>query len=269
MRRHLFTIAIVLCINHPAFGEGSGKPPGSAAIAVVKEVIDGDTFRVEPAIDGATVVKLVSIQAPGDSGPQANRRSWPLAERARGTLADLVLNETVELRFTGPKADRHGRLLAHVYRDDGTWIQGEVLERGFARVFSLADNRALTAEMLTLEDGARQQGRGIWNDPLYAVLTPDEAGRHTGSFQIVEGRVMKAARVKGYVYLNFGADWRTDFTVSVRVKDLRSFDDAGLDLLNLTGKEIRVRGWLKSYNGPMIDATHPEQIEVLEMVQTQ
>ena len=31
-----------------------------------------------------------------------------------------------------------------------------------------------------------------------------------------------------------------------------------------SGKQLRVRGWLKSYNGPMIDVTHPEQIEVLE-----
>lgn len=30
------------------------------------------------------------------------------------------------------------------------------------------------------------------------------------------------------------------------------------------GHILRVRGWLKSFNGPMIEATHPEQIEVLE-----
>jgi hypothetical protein len=29
------------------------------------------------------------------------------------------------------------------------------------------------------------------------------------------------------------------------------------------GREIRVRGWLEFYNGPMIEATHPEQIELL------
>jgi hypothetical protein len=25
-----------------------------------------------------------------------------------------------------------------------------------------------------------------------------------------------------------------------------------------------VRGWIKSFNGPMIEASHPEQIEVIE-----
>jgi len=27
---------------------------------------------------------------------------------------------------------------------------------------------------------------------------------------------------------------------------------------------VRVRGWLKPRNGPMIEASHPEQIELLE-----
>ena len=32
----------------------------------------------------------------------------------------------------------------------------------------------------------------------------------------------------------------------------------------MEGKRIRVRGWLRSYNGPVIDVTHPEQIELLD-----
>jgi endonuclease YncB( thermonuclease family) len=264
MPRSLLLIAIVLCIAHPAFAEGSDRPPAAPARAVVAEIIDGDTFALEAPIDGARVVKLAGIQAPKPLGGRPAPQSGPLADRARDTLAGLVLDETVELRIGGPAADRHGRLLAHVYRDDGTWIQGEMLERGLARVLSFADNLTRAAEMLDLEDAARQAGRGLWSDPSYAILTPEDAGRHVGSFQIVEGRVMKAARVKSYVYLNFGADWRTDFTVSVPVKLLDRFADAELDLLSLGGRDIRVRGWLKSYNGPLIDATHPEQIEVLE-----
>jgi endonuclease YncB( thermonuclease family) len=231
---------------------------------VVVDVSDGDTFRLDRAIDGATDVKLVGIQAPQRSVGRPDRVSWPLADQARDILAALVLNQGVVLEFMGPRMDRHGRLIAQVYRDDGTWIQGDMLKRGMARVLTFADNRELAAEMLMLEENARERGLGIWSDPFYAVRTPEEAGKDIGSFQLVEGRVMKAARVKNYVYLNFGKDWRTDFTVSVPVKHLRQFTDAGLDLLALSGQVIRVRGWLKEYSGPMIDATHPEQIEVLE-----
>jgi len=264
VHRPLLTVALVLFLGAPAFGDDTRKTPNASSTAMVVDVTDGDTFRLDRAIDGATNVKLVGIQAPQRSVGRPDLVSWPLAEQARDTLSALVLNQGVVLEFTGPRADRHGRLLAQVYRDDGTWIQGEMLKRGMARVFTFADNRALAAEMLMLEENARKRGLGIWSDPFYVVRTPEEAGKDIGSFQLVEGRVMKAARVKSYVYLNFGENWRTDFTVSVPVKHLRRFADAGLDLLALSGRVIRVRGWLKEYSGPMIDATHPEQIKVLE-----
>ena len=61
--------------------------------------------------------------------------------------------------------------------------------------------------------------------------------------------------------LNFGRDWRSDFTVSVSRQDMKLFRDAGIDIRTLKGRTIRVRGWLFRENGPMIRATHPEQIE--------
>lgn len=263
MNRHLLAIVIVLCVHASAFGENSGKTSGASVSAVVVDVIDGDTFVLDQAIDGATRVKLAGIQVPKRSIGQPDLETGPLADAARDTLAALVQDQGVVLGFTGARLDRHGRLLAQVHGDDGTWIQGELLKRGLARVLTFADNRALAADMLTLEGTARKQGLGIWSHPFYEIRTPEEAENHVGSFQLVEGRVLRAARVKSYVYLNFGADWRTDFTVSVPVKHLRRFAEADLDLLSLNGRSIRVRGWLKDYSGPMIDATHPEQIEIL------
>ncbi len=70
-------------------------------------------------------------------------------------------------------------------------------------------------------------------------------------------------RGQGPRYLNFGDDWRTDFTISIAPKSVRLFKAAGIELGTYEGRSVRVRGWLKSFNGPMIEATHPEQIEVL------
>ena len=76
---------------------------------------------------------------------------------------------------------------------------------------------------------------------------------------------MKAAAVvRGRGYLNFGDDWREDFTVSIGPRDRRRFETAGIDIEDYEGRLVRVRGWVDSFNGPMIEATHPEQIEVLE-----
>lgn len=69
------------------------------------------------------------------------------------------------------------------------------------------------------------------------------------------------ARVRGTTYLNFGADWRSDFTVMIDARARRRFDHAGIDLDALEGREVLARGWIRSRNGPMIEATHPEQLQ--------
>jgi hypothetical protein len=74
---------------------------------------------------------------------------------------------------------------------------------------------------------------------------------------------MNVGKGSGRVYLNFASDWRSDFTISIERKDVAAFVSAGLDPMALAGKRVRVRGWLAWRNGPMIEATHPEQIELL------
>ncbi len=174
------------------------------------------------------------------------------------------MGRQVTLAYGGRRIDRYGRALAHLIDDSGTWIQGELISRGMARVYSFVDNRALIFEMLARERAARQARRGIWGRRFYAVRTPEEAGRHLGGFELVEGRVLDVAIVRKRVYLNFGADWRSDFTVTIAPKSRRLFEAEAIDPAAYEGRTVRARGWVKSYNGPLIEATHPEQIEVVE-----
>ena len=230
-----------------------------AADGVVVEVVDGDTVRLSSGLE----VRLVGIQAPKLPLGRPNFKSWPLAVAAKATLEQLVGGARVRLAYGGRRRDRHGRALAHLYQADERWVQGEMLRRGMARVYTFADNTARIAEMLALERAARAAGRGIWSHPFYKVRAVTETPDFLHSFQIVEGRVEAAAVVRGRVYLNFGPDWRTDFTVTIAPGDVRRFKDAGLAPARWDGRMLRVRGWLKRYNGPMIEATHPEQIELL------
>lgn len=245
----------------PTSGE-SGEPTAALAdggSAVVAEIVDGDTLFLA---DGREV-RLVGIQAPKLPLGRRNFRKWPLADRAKAALESLTLGRTVRLGYGGRQIDRHGRQLAHLTLDDGRWVQRVLLSMGLARVYSFPDNRALVAEMLAAERVARAARAGIWDNAYYAIRAPSELAPLIGTFQLVEGRVLDAARVRGTTYLNFGDDWRTDFTVVVRRGNQAAFDEAGMDLLSLKGHRIRVRGWLDRRNGPMIGATHPEQIERL------
>jgi hypothetical protein len=97
------------------------------------------------------------------------------------------------------------------------------------------------------------------------VRRPIETPGYVDTFQIVEGRVVEAAEARsGRIYLNFGDNWREDFTATIEPADRPLFDAAGLDPLALAGRTIRLRGWIYAFNGPMITLTHPEQVEVVE-----
>ncbi|MGE0651882.1 MAG: thermonuclease family protein [Alphaproteobacteria bacterium] len=238
-------------------------PPGLVAGGPgrVVEVTDGDTVILD---DGRTV-RLVGIQAPKLPLGRPGFRTWPLAPEARRALETLALDRRVTPHFGGARMDRHGRLLAHLARDDGLWLQGAMLARGLARVYTFEDNRAVAREMYALESTARNAKRGIWSHPYYRIRTTEEAGGHVGGFELVEGRILDVAMVRGRGYLNFGADWRTDFTIVVPKRAGATFRAVfGRKMEKLQGKRVRVRGWLRRYNGPMIESTHPEQIEVLE-----
>jgi endonuclease YncB( thermonuclease family) len=260
MPSRILALFVVLLAPPALAAEPSAVLDSLGQVRVV-EVVDGDTVMLE---DGRQV-RLVGTQAPKLPLGRPDFRAWPLADEAKAALEALALGRMVELR-AGPDAatvDRHGRVLAHLFDADGRWIQGAMVEAGLARVYSFADNRALAPELLALESAARDAGRGIWAHAYYAVRTPDEAEADLDTFQLVEGEVLDAEVRERRAFLNFGPDRRTDFTAYVDGPALNLFEADGIALDALAGRRVRVRGWIGHYNGPEIELTHPEQLEVL------
>ncbi len=227
----------------------------------VQAVLDGQTILLE----SGQQVRLVGLQVPVPESDDAHETQVRLAVEARDALARAVSSRAVALHHDGRRADRYGRALAQVVRvDDGLWIQGYLLCRGLARVHSFGDNRTAVVAMLAVERAARLSQAGLWAEPEFWILSADRAAVGLHDFGLVEGRVHSVAIVRGRAYLNFGADWRTDFTVAIAPKERRLFEAEGRSIEGYRGRFVRVRGWIKSFNGPMIEVTHPEQIEVLE-----
>ncbi len=266
----VFIILIFFASGVP--GEAKELKLVKGEIAEIASVVDGDTVVLKRAIGKGNLVsdriRLVGIQAPKLPLGRKNFKTWPLADESKAALEKLTLGKKVRLSYGGRRMDRHGRLLAHLHLLDGTWLQGKLLASGMARVYSFPDNRAVIAEMLALEKQARQDKKGIWRHPFYRIhqhTTLDKSlGQLKNSFQLVEGRIQDVAKMRKNVFINFGENWRTDFTITLKSRAMRLFDKAAFDPARLKGKTVRVRGWIKSYNGPMIEVTHPEQIEVLE-----
>jgi len=233
----------------------------------VTRVIDGDSF-VLALDDGRELsVRLSAIQAPR-LALRSGAKAWPHAEQAKAGLAALIQGRRVQLSYGGETRDRYGRATAQVNTLDGAgqsdlWVQSEMIRLGLARVFSWKDDLADLAALYTLEMQAREHRRGIWEHEFYAVRRPDPnpLAQYVDSVQIVEGIVISTADVRGRVYLNFGSDYKTDFTISIAKKHVKMF--AAIDPLNLIGARLRVRGWIEMINGPMIWLDHPGRLEVL------
>ena len=231
----------------------------------VAEVKDGETLILT---DG-TAVRLIGAKAPAAPLSYRGDRPWPLVADAKAALSDMVQGAEVELRFDGTKTDRHDRALAQVFAVKGeerVWVQGELVGRGLARVYSFPDNHACAAALLAREAEARAKGLGVWGNSAYRILEADDLDRLSRlarSYQLVERVVAAVGGSKTRLYLNFAEDWLSDFTIAVSRKDDDALKSEGLDLSTLAGKRVRVRGWVEWRNGPMIEVTHLEQIEVL------
>lgn len=262
MRALIGLFGAVLICPHSAIA--CDLPAGDAA--TVASVEDGETLVLT---DGRKV-RLLGVKAPSAPLGWKGEVPWPFVAEAKAGLSRLASGAEVELRFDERREDRHGHLLAQVTTvrgEDRIWLQDELVAQGFVRVYSLADTHACVAELLAREDAARKARRGLWRSWAYRVEDagdPKRLGRLTHSYQLVEGTVHAVGEGRKLIYVNFAEDWRKDFTITIARKELARFEAAGLDLAQLAGSKVRVRGWVEWWNGPMIAATHPEQIEVLD-----
>lgn len=264
--KHTLALSIGLMVLAAAGAAGEPASPTNCALAVAEQV------RVTAVTDGASFdladrrhVRLAAIQAPMLSLARANITDWPLASEAEESLSKLILDRTVDLAFDRRSVDRHGDLLAHVFVGaERQWIQERLISDGFARVHTQSDAHACAQALLVREGEARKARRGIWTLPFYHVRTPGDLDVDIGTFQIAEGTVTGAVERRDRIFLNFGSDYRTDFTVTISPRDARRMAKAGINPLAWNAKRVRVRGWISLLNGPELELTHPEQIEILK-----
>ncbi|GGF33652.1 nuclease [Aliidongia dinghuensis] len=235
-------------------------PPDLPEIAAgtVASVEDGATLT----LDDGRVLRLAGLLAPAPPLALGPDTAWPAADAARRALADQVLGQPVSLHAAAAAPDRHGRLLGQLVLSDGTWLQAALVRAGADRVEPAAATAPLAPALLKAEADARRHHRGLWRLRAYAVLTPERlAARDTGTFVLVEGRVLSVAATHEATFLDFAADWHHGFTVRVPHAVLArapAFDPAAFE-----GRRVRVRGWLVWEGRPILELADPTALEPL------
>ena len=246
----------------PAAAEDrASSPPGSACrlsligTGKVATILDGRDFT----LDDGREVRLAAVEVPTRGPPGA---------AAKAALERLVAGQTVELRQPAPAADRYGRILAQVYvtgEKDGHAVAYDLLAQGYARVGAHVGNPACAPELLAREQAARAAKLGLWADPYYVIRGAESGAEllaERGRFTVVEGKVLSVRESGGTIYMNFGRRWSEALTVTILKRHERIFTQAGLPLKSLQNRFVRVRGWVDERNGPRIEASYPEQIEL-------
>ena len=125
----------------------------------VTRIVDGDTVEIQ--YNGKlTSVVLIGVDAPETVHPQKPVEAF--GKEASAFTRNLLLGESVYLRFDGNRTDRYGRLLAYLYRaPDGLFVNLEIVRQGYGKVYTTFPFKH--KDLFQYYGGqAQRAGRGLW-----------------------------------------------------------------------------------------------------------
>jgi len=247
MNRRNFLIASVAAgIPTPVMAKGN-------AVALT-----GTSFMI-----GGREHKLADIASP--SGADFSTAFY-YAEQSESVLQSILDEGIDEVRQVSAP-DRWGRQIVVPSKildlSGKITFQHLLIVSGAAWVEPQSDDYEFILRLLQDEERARRSSAGVWVEPFYQKRSSEEAATAIGYYRIIEGIVVSASARRDYTYLNFGEDYKTDFTATVRSSLARKWKEQGYDLLAYEGEQVRVRGYVEWINGPSISLTHPLQVERL------
>ncbi|MGB7974965.1 MAG: thermonuclease family protein [Roseiarcus sp.] len=232
-----------------------GRPAGRVQAVSVDE-------RLDIELSDGRIARLGGLDMPNAE------RAPETANSARGFLSARLLGREADLVQLAGGTDRWGRTVADlVVADPGDGTAGStaaaLLTAGYARVRPEFETRGCAAERLAIEEQARQEERGIWRDPQFAVIQSsnlEELRRWARRFVVVEGMVRRVGFARSRIYLELVP--RDGPTIVVARKLESALARAGRPVAAMVGQTIRARGALDERFGPRIEVADPSMIEL-------
>ncbi len=216
----------------------------------VEKVIDGDTIVVR----GGEHVRYIGVDAP--------ERGEPLYGEAKEFQEKVLLGgrARIEVCEAEPR-DAYGRTLAFVHKGNMD-VGKHLLRYGLARTLFVGPcGRAVARGYRAAEREAFRAGLGIWSLQDPRRVGHKDAGRYIGCLMSVTGEVKDVHEGPKAFHLNFGRDFRTDFTAVIFRKDLARLVGEGMQTVTgYKGRRVEVTGTLKDYQGPEIIVESADQI---------
>ena len=140
----------------PLDAEEKLAPQGT--VVTVQKATEGDTLRINPAIEGKNEVRLIGVDAP-EAGTQ------PFGDAAVVQANSMIEGRKVALGFDAKKTDKSGRILAYVRLPGGNLFNEFMVLAGYAQVDVSPPNTRYAEELRAAQRQARSTKTGIWGLP--------------------------------------------------------------------------------------------------------
>ena len=133
------------------------------ALYEVTKVTDGDTFQAAVG-DTKVTVRMLGIDTPETVDPRKTVQCF--GKEASNETKGLLSNHSVKLETdpTQGEADKYGRLLAYVHRDDGLFINEHLVAEGYAHEYTYDIPYEKQKDFKDAEKQAREEKKGLWGD---------------------------------------------------------------------------------------------------------
>ncbi|TAK05196.1 nuclease [Patescibacteria group bacterium] len=148
----------------------SGADAATGTPWTVSKVVDGDTIDV--IASGEEVrIRLLGINTPESVDPR--RPVECFGKEASAFAKGLLLGKTVRLEAdpTQDDRDRYGRLLRHVFLEDGTHVNLRLVAEGYAHEYTYERAGRYQEILRDAERAARLSEKGLWNPDTCAGRT--------------------------------------------------------------------------------------------------
>jgi endonuclease YncB( thermonuclease family) len=151
MKRIFLTLCLMALSLPAAYAYDAFIPKGKETVSgKVVSIADGDTLTILAAGNTQIKVRLSYIDAPEKGQAFGNRSRQTLSDLCFGKVATVLINDY----------DRYKRALGEV-TCDGVNANVRMVEMGMAWVYR---QYSKDARLLQLEEQARAQRLGLWND---------------------------------------------------------------------------------------------------------
>ncbi len=162
MNQRVTILFICLLISlSTAFASNEPESAYPSSVKVTK-VVDGDTFWGIDSENKSFKVRLIGVDAP-ESRKTGNKPIGYYGKEASEYTHQLLADKKVRLEYDKKKTDRYGRVLAYVYLNDGTFVNNQLVKKGFANAIYYKPNNKYTQQLTQSCEEAKKQHKGMWS----------------------------------------------------------------------------------------------------------